>query len=118
MMFVVFYVFASYPSALHTSLARVQGFSLLITTHNSTALKVNGMTEDILFVVLFAQRVFASGYQTQKGPIFIPTIFLFFFSCLLTCTNPATLMDAEQWVKALLLLRLFEPSVFYNRCAT
>ena len=79
MMFVVFYVFASYSSALHTSLARVQGFSLMITTHNSTALKVNGMTEDILFVVLFAQRVFASGYQTQKGPIFIPTIFLFFF---------------------------------------
>ena len=118
MMFVVFYVFASYPSALHTSLARVQGFSLMITMHNSTALKVNGMTEDILFVVLFGQRVFACGYQTQKRPIFIPTIFLFLFSCLLTCTSPVTLMDAEQWVRALLLLRLFEPSVFYNHCTT
>ena len=49
MMLTVFDVSASYSSALHTSLARVQGFSLVTTTHNSTALKVNGMTGDILF---------------------------------------------------------------------
>ena len=47
MMFAVFGVFATYSSALHTSLVRVQGFSLMITTHNYTALKENGMTEDI-----------------------------------------------------------------------
>ena len=29
-------------------------------------------------------------------------------------TNPSTLMDAKQWVKVLLLLRFFEPSIFYN----
>ena len=36
-----------YPSALHISLARVQGFLLMVTTHNFTTLKENGMTEDI-----------------------------------------------------------------------
>ena len=36
-----------YLSALHTSLARVQVFSLMVTTHNSTALKANRMTEDV-----------------------------------------------------------------------
>ena len=36
-----------YSSAPQTSLASVQGFSLMITTHNSTALKENGMAEDI-----------------------------------------------------------------------
>ena len=36
-----------YPSALHTSLACVQGFSLMVTMHNSTELKENGITEDI-----------------------------------------------------------------------
>ena len=36
-----------YLIALHTSLARVHVFSLMVTTHNSTALKANAMTEDI-----------------------------------------------------------------------
>ena len=62
MMFSVF-VFASYPSALHTSVAHVQGFSLMVTIHNSAALKVNGITEDILFVVLFGQKNFVSGQK-------------------------------------------------------
>ena len=44
----------------------------------------------------------------------MPTIFLSLFSRLLKYTNPSTLMGAKQWVRALLLLRLFEPSVFYN----
>ena len=39
----------SYFNALHTSLAKIQSLSLMVTTHNSTALKVNGMTEDIFF---------------------------------------------------------------------
>ena len=46
-MLAVFYVFASYSSIMHTFLARDQGFSLVVATHKSTALKVNGMTEDI-----------------------------------------------------------------------
>ena len=62
MMFSVF-VFASYPSALHTSVAHVQGFSLMVTIHNSAALKVNGITEDILFVVLFGQKNFVFGQK-------------------------------------------------------
>ena len=53
MMFAVFDVFASYSSALHTSLTRVQGFSLMIAMHNSIALKVNGMTEDIFIYTSF-----------------------------------------------------------------
>ena len=56
MMFAVYDVFASYPSALHTSLARIQGFLLMVTMHNSTALKTNNMTEDNLFVILFGQK--------------------------------------------------------------
>ena len=60
-------VYLLYSSALQTSLARVQGFSLMVTTHNSTALKENGMTEDILFVVLFSQNIFVSGHQIQKN---------------------------------------------------
>ena len=51
MIFAVFDVFASYSSALHTFVARVQGLSLMVTTHNSTALKVNGMTEDIFIII-------------------------------------------------------------------
>ena len=41
MMLAVFDVFTSYSSVLHTSMVLVQGFLLMITTHNSTALKVN-----------------------------------------------------------------------------
>ena len=40
-----------YSSALQTSLARVQVFSLMVTRHNSTALKVNGMTEDMFIII-------------------------------------------------------------------
>ena len=47
-----------YSSPLQVSLARVQGFSLIVTMHNSTALKTNGMTEDILFIVLFRPKHF------------------------------------------------------------
>ena len=39
--------FLLYCSALQTSLARVQGFLLMVTTHNFIALKANGITEDI-----------------------------------------------------------------------
>ena len=38
----------------------------------------------------------------------MPTIFLSLFFHLLTHNNPSTLMGAKQWVRALLLLRLFE----------
>ena len=99
-MFVVFGVFASYSSALHTSLAPVQGFSLMVTTHDSTALKTNGMTEDILFLVLLGQKMFASGHQT-KSPMFTATVFLFLFYHPQEHTNPSILMGAKQWAGAL-----------------
>ena len=47
----MFAVFFSYLNVLHTSLARVQGFSLMVATHNSSALKANGMTEDIFIII-------------------------------------------------------------------
>ena len=50
MIFAVFDVFASYSSVLRTFLARVQGFSLMVATYNSTALKVNSMIEDIFYL--------------------------------------------------------------------
>ena len=61
-----------YSRALHTSLARVQGFSLIVTTHNCTALKVNGMTEDIFIIILGPGEVIVdlwigvSPYPPQK----------------------------------------------------
>ena len=63
------------------SLARVQGFSLMVTTHNSTALKENGMADDIfIFNSFWVKIFFVSGHQKQKRSIFMPTIFLSFSS--------------------------------------
>ena len=45
------------------------------------------------------------------------TIFLFLSSRLQEHTNSTDLMDARQWIR-LLLLRLFEPFVFYNHRTT
>ena len=92
--------FFSYLNALHTFLARVQGFSLMVTTHNSTALKEHGITEDILFLVSWGSKHFVSSHWTQKGPDY-PTIFLFLCFLLLTYTNPSTLMDVKQLVRVL-----------------
>ena len=58
MMFAVFDVFTSYSSALHISLARVQGFSLMVTTQNAIALKDNGMTENIFIYSSFRPKNF------------------------------------------------------------
>ena len=101
MMFAVFDVFVSYYSTLNTSLARIQGFSLMVTTHNSTALKVNGMTEDILFLVLLGQKTFCIQSQDTKSPMFTPTISLFLFPHPQEHTNSTTLMGTKQWVGAL-----------------
>ena len=40
-----------------------------IDGHNAqfNYIKENGMTEDILFVVLFSQKIFVSGHQIQKN---------------------------------------------------
>ena len=65
----VFDVFASYSSTLNTSLERIQGFSLMVTTHNSTTLKVNDMTEGILFVVLFPPKKFCIQSSDTKRSI-------------------------------------------------
>ena len=45
--FTVLAVFFLYSRALHTSLARVHGFSFMVTTHDLTALKKNEITENI-----------------------------------------------------------------------
>ena len=42
--------FLLYSGALPTSLARVQDFSLMVTRRNFTALKTNGITEDIFII--------------------------------------------------------------------
>ena len=44
-------IFSVYFSALQTSLARVQGLSFSLKTHNSTVPQVNGDTEDFLLYV-------------------------------------------------------------------
>ena len=53
-------------SALHSSLARVQGFSLMVTTHNSTELKGDGMTEDIFIYIFFWVRKFLYAVTRHK----------------------------------------------------
>ena len=63
----------------------------------------------LYFLVLFGQKIFCTGHQIQK-PIFTPIIFLSIFFHLLT--SPSILMDTKQWVRALLLLRIFEPFIF------
>ena len=72
----------AYSSALHISLVRSQGFSLMVTAQISTTLKVNGMTEDILFAILFGQKIFCVWTTDTKKPIFMPTTFLPVFYCL------------------------------------
>ena len=66
-------VFLLYSSTLHTSLVHVQSFSLMVTTHNSTPLKTNGMTADILFLVLLGKKFL---YPAIRHIIMILSIFL------------------------------------------
>ena len=118
--------FLLYSSALHTSLARVQGFPLMITTHNSTALKKNGMTEDIFICSSFWSKNFLSSViRYKKVHVYAHNCSVFVSSssdmhqshqrdgCQAkgTCTNPTKVMDAKQ--KALTLLLIFPsgPSV-------
>ena len=82
-------------SALQASLARVQGFSLMVTTHNSTALKVNGMTEGIFVLVLFGSKDFCIRSPDTIKSMFMPTMLLHPFFHLLTSTNPSILMGAK-----------------------
>ena len=86
----------------------------MVTTHNSTTLKENGMTEEILFLVILGQEMFCIRSPDTKRSIFMPTMLLHPFFHLLTYTNPNILMDAKQQARALLLLKLFEPFVFYG----
>ena len=118
MMFAVFDVFASYSSALHTSLVRTQGFSLMVTTHNFTALRTNGMTKDILIFNSFRPKNFLYLVIRHKKGLYLSPQFFWFFFRLLTYINPNILMGAKQWRRALLLLRPFEPFSFYTRHTT
>ena len=91
----------------------------MVTKHNSTALRTNVRTEDIFVFNPFGVKTFlASVHQTRKRPIFISAMFLFLFSHPRRHTNPSTLMDAKQWVRAFLLLRLFEPTGPFNHRTT
>ena len=69
MMLAVFDVFESYYSSLYFSLTRVQGFSLMITIHNSTALKENGMTEDIFIKFWGPARSFLHFAQNYPSSV-------------------------------------------------
>ena len=100
MIFDNIYSFFSHLNALHISLAPVQGFSLIVTTHNSIALNENGITEDIFYIFWWSKN-FVSRQQTQNRPIFLSTIFVFLFSRLLSYTNPTILMGAKQKVLTL-----------------
>ena len=72
--------FLLYPRALHVSLARVLDFSLMVTTHNSTVLKVNSMTEDI-FICIFLVKKFLYLVTRHKMPyILAHNISVSFFS--------------------------------------
>ena len=108
--------FLLYPRALHVSLARVLDFSLMVTTNNSTVLKVNSMTEDIFICIFFWSKSSCIWSPDTKIPTYMPTIFLSLFSRLLTCTNPAILMDDKQLTLSLpAFLMLF---VFYSHPIT
>ena len=86
----MFTVFLLYFSALHTFLARVQGFSLIATMHNSTAFKVRGVTKDIFICSSFFWS------PDTKKPMFTSKFFLSLFSHLQKHTNPTILIDAKQ----------------------
>ena len=67
-----------YSSALQTSLVCVQGFSLMVATRNSTALKENDMTENILFLVLLGQKI--QPRDTKEAYIYLYNFSVCFFS--------------------------------------
>ena len=75
-------------------------------------------TKDIFIVNSFKTINFCIRSPDTKKPTFMTTIFLSHFFRILSYTNSTTLMGAKQWVKALLLFLLFEPSVFYNHRTT
>ena len=59
----------SYLNAIQTSPARVQGFSLMVTTHHSTALKENGMTQDIFIKFRVPARSFLHFVQNYPSSV-------------------------------------------------
>ena len=108
-----------YSSALQTSLACVQGLSLMVTTHNSTAaLREGDITEDIFIFSSFRSKFFCIWPSDTKRPVFMSTIFLPLAFHPQEHTNPSILMDAKQWLRALLLLRIFGSCVYYNHWAS
>ena len=65
--FMISAVFLWYYSALRTSLARVQGFSLMVK--RLILLRQKKMTwQKISFLFRLGQKFFVSGHQLQKGP--------------------------------------------------
>ena len=70
-----------------------------------------------LFLTKSEHLLFINTFQSQHIK-WSKIIFLSPFSRLQGRTNPTSVMGAKQWVKALLLLKLFEPFVFDNTRTT
>ena len=71
-----------YSSAPYASLTLVQGFSLMVTTHNSTALKENGMAEDIFYFLflLEAKKFLYPIIRSKKAYVCVHSFSVSFFS--------------------------------------
>ena len=68
----------------------------MVTTHNSTALKVSGITEDIFICNPFLVKDFLNPVTRHKRkPIFMPTIFQSPVSHPKGHINPTILTDAK-----------------------
>ena len=87
--------FLLYCSALRTSLAHVQGLSLMVITFNSTALKENGMTEDIFFIS-FRPKNICVWSSNRKRSMIMTIVFLSLAFHLQKHTNPTSVIDAKQ----------------------
>ena len=71
--------FFIYCSALRTSLARVQGLSLMVATHNSTSLKENAITEDISFISHWPKKILYQVTRYKKALQITRAVFFMFF---------------------------------------
>ena len=91
-----------------------------IDSHNVQfyCIKGKGITEDIFICSSFWSKFFCIWSPDTKKSMLISTIFLSPFSRLQGHSNPNTLIDAKQWVRALISLRLSGSSAFYSHHTT
>ena len=70
-----------YSSALQTSLASVQGFSLMVTTHKSTILKESGIAEEtLIYTSLRVKKILYPVTIYKKVHIYVQKFSVSFFS--------------------------------------